>query len=209
MAQGEQLPPIEEPTGMYALTGEGAVFQTDEHRSLLQQVATVFAGGRTVEWTVVNAEVEASAETINANAELEPEPAPVNLKHFLAFAAEHDYTATRAHRAWNTATSEARRGRSRMESGSNPNRNQKPGLWRYHDMTAQLPEVISLSPEDTHTEDEVLDLRTIHARLAESDLHYSAWGLTGRQTKTVEFLAKLVNHTLQPDEPLDPTAAHF
>lgn len=173
----EELPrSVEQSPVTYALTGEGAAFLTDEHRAILQRVATNFAGGRAVELAVVN-----EAATVEVQPERELEAVPTLREDFLAFAEAQGYTRRQGFAAWN-----ATRFTAIFVKDENP-------------------PVVFVDAIDEYRAGDILDLESVHRRLVASKLSRKAWVKAGSHNaspSTVSFLAHLVNERVQPDEPL-------
>lgn len=191
--QGGELP-VEQPYGLL-LSGEGVPFLTDEHRTLLTQIARSFAGGKAVELSVVgDPTTEGETDTVSVQAEQEAKPVPATYEDFHSFAAAHGYTDQRAAKAYTQIAFTQEIIENDGYSGE------------YADILRSYPPIRILGEDHrTRARHKIIDLRSVYDRFVAADFHRKAWD--GASPNSVAFIAELVNEFVQPDEllPTDPT----
>ncbi len=175
------------------LTGEGVAFLTDEHRELLRQVASVYAGGRAVELTVFRP--GGTEGSVHEQAENETQPVPATYEDFHTFAAQHGYTDQQAARAYTRIVSTQEAIEAVRSHG------------KYADILRSYPPIRILGKDDqTRARHKIIDLRSVYERFVAADLDTKAWDRAS--PRAIAFIARLVNEKVEPDEPL-PTDPNF
>lgn len=171
---------------------EGLLFTGDVIRSLTpEQLAAIgqTALSFSVEMKLVH-DVEQDLSRMGMKAlekgKTEKDLAPVKRRDFVAFADRYGYPKMRAWKSWNTSVCLGEEYPQSFEDDTLP------------------PVQLLVDREDefgnrTLREHQVVDLRSIYARLKQSRLDAAYYGAPDTE---VEFLAHLCNEVLQPDEPL-------
>src|SRR6266498_1851063 len=160
------------------LSGEGIQFLTHEHRELLRQITSSFAGGRAVECSVV-----ISREVENLEHVPDHDPLPALKKEFYQFGRDHGYAQHKGARVW-------------MRLGS-VNNLEGHGYGKIP--AGKYPLISYLGPETLREDRRPVDMRSVSNRLIATECDRRLWRFSETE---MNFLKHITNVYVQPEEPL-------